>query len=68
MGFSKMIYLYCDGEAENCEIGGAEAFGGDGMFRSIVEYRAEMKIAGWHFKGNEAFCPSCWQSLKEHKK
>lgn len=64
MGFTKMIYLYCDGNTDDCECDGAEACDGDGMFRTVAEYKLAMKTIGWHFKNEKAYCPSCWKVLK----
>ena len=64
MGFSKVVYLYCDGHTDDCEFDGIEASSGDSYAKTIAEYKSAMKTMGWHFKGTEAYCPSCWKSLK----
>ena len=59
MGFSRVVYLYCDGQYENCECQGAEASEGDSQYETIKSYKADMKRYGWTFRGRKAFCPSC---------
>ncbi len=64
MSFSKVVYLYCDGQFLGCECVGYEACSGDSGYEKIADYKASMKSVGWHFKNNRAYCPSCWQELK----
>jgi hypothetical protein len=66
--FSKVVYLYCDGNTINCDCNSQEAFGGDSMMETIGEYKSEMKTQGWHFRGNKAYCPSCWKIVKGEPK
>ena len=63
MGFGIVVYLYCDGQYEECENPGAEASDGDSRYSTIKAYKADMKKFGWHFKNRKAYCPSCWQLL-----
>ncbi len=65
MGFSKVVYLYCDGNTDSCEHINEEASSGDSPAKTIAEYKS--CITGWHFKGYKAYCPSCWQALKGQK-
>lgn len=60
MGFSKVVYLYCDGQYETCECAGEEASSGDSLHGTIKSYKTEMKRFGWVFKGRKTYCPSCW--------
>ena len=59
MGFSRVVYLYCDGQYESCEYQGAEASEADSQHETIKSYKAEMVKFGWTFRGRKAFCPSC---------
>lgn len=64
MGFQKVIYLYCDGNTDVCENATTEASEGDSQSETIAHYKKIAKSNGWHFKGQNAYCPSCWQALK----
>ena len=64
MGFSKVVYAYCDGNYEDCELKGQEAFGADGEFRTIAEAKSSLRLAGWQIKRETILCPTCWQALK----
>ncbi len=64
--FTRRIYLYCDGNSEQCECQGLtlEASGGDPVFRTRNDYKRSMKERGWLFKPeNKAFCPECRKEL-----
>ena len=67
MGFSKVVYLYCDGQTDVCECDGYEASSGDSGYEKIADYKASMKSVGWHFKSNKAYCPACWKEIKENR-
>ncbi len=64
MSFSRVVYLYCDGQYETCEYVGEEASSGDSFHETIKSYRTEMKKFGWKFRGRKAYCPSCWHILE----
>ncbi len=68
MGFHKVIYLYCNGGTECCELKiGEEACSGDtGYFNTIAEYKKAMRAEGWTFKKQKAYCPSCSKIRKRH--
>ena len=59
MGFSRVVYLYCNGQYEECEYRGEEASSGDSAYETIGAYKADMKKFGWVFRGLKAYCPSC---------
>ncbi|MHA1468942.1 MAG: hypothetical protein ACTSSP_00120 [Candidatus Asgardarchaeia archaeon] len=60
MGFSRVIYLYCNGGSPDCEFYGREACQGDSPYTSAAEYKKDYQAAGWLFRpGNKAFCPVC---------
>ncbi|MEE9354765.1 MAG: hypothetical protein V3U75_04170 [Methylococcaceae bacterium] len=63
MGFSRVVYAYCDGKYENCELRGDEAFGADGGFRTIVEAKEALMLAGWRVGNKKILCPACSQAL-----
>lgn len=68
MGFSRVVYAYCDGKYEDCEISGEEAFGADGAFETIAEAKAALKLAGWRVGSKIILCPGCDQAQKESAK
>jgi len=65
MSFSKIVYLYCDGQYEECENPGVEASDGDSRYSTVKAYKADMKKFGWLFRGDKAYCPSCAKKIKK---
>lgn len=62
MGFSRVIYVYCNGYYETCPLKGDEAYGADGGFKTIAEAKESIKADGWRVVGKAAYCPTCWQA------
>ncbi len=65
--FTKRVYLYCDGNAEDCECQGyeLEAQHGDPLHRTQAKYKKEMQGRGWLFrKDNKAYCPACRKKIE----
>ena len=67
MGFSVVVYLYCNGDSPDCTYQGEEASGGDSPYTTIKEYKEDFKKLGWHFVGHKAYCPDCREHRRKKK-
>jgi len=55
MTYSKDIYLYCDGDSDDCEVN----YGVQIRFTTATKARKNAKQDGWVYLNGEDYCPEC---------